>query len=126
MSSKSSKTVAIVNNKDYDTLKTALPALFQEINSLIEKGNILIVGKEVKLEFFLGGDNKFLLMIMGLNSATADYACLWCDIHKQSRWDTSQDWLFYNTEPLKRTLFKIKLQCQCQNSNYGCINTPPY
>ena len=92
MSSKSNRTVAIINGKeDYQTLKTALPDFFDEVNFLIETGSLLVDGNEVKLEFFLGGDYKFLLMIMGLNSATADYACLWCEIHKQFRWDTSKD-----------------------------------
>ncbi len=55
MSSKSNKTVAIINGKEeYDTLKTALPDMFQEINLLIARGKILVDGKEVKLEFFLG------------------------------------------------------------------------
>ena len=95
MSSKSNRTVAIINGKeDYQTLKTALPDFFDEVNSLIETGSLLVDGNEVKLEFFLGGDYKFLLMIMGLNSATADYACLWCEIRKQFRWDTSKDLLF--------------------------------
>ncbi|CAB4006241.1 Hypothetical predicted protein [Paramuricea clavata] len=62
--------------EDYETLKTALPDFFDEVNSLIEKGTLLVDGKEVKLEFFLGGDYIFLLMVMSLNSANADYACL--------------------------------------------------
>jgi hypothetical protein len=125
MSSKSNRSVAIINGKeDYETLMTALPDFFDEVNSLIEKGTLLVDGKEVKLEFFLGGDYKFLLMVMGLNSANADYACLWCEIHKNLRWDTSKDLLFYNTAPLKRTLENIKKQCKCNKSNFGCINPP--
>ncbi|CAB3977587.1 Hypothetical predicted protein [Paramuricea clavata] len=125
MSSKSNRTVAIINGKeDYETLKTALPHFFDEVNSLIEKGTLLVDGKEVKLEFSLGADYIFLLMDMGLNSANADYACLWCEIHKNLRWDTSKDLLFYNTAPLKRTLENIKKQCKCNKSNFRCINPP--
>lgn len=80
--------------------------------------------KKSSWNFFLGGDYKFFLMIMGLNSATADYACLWCEIHKQFRWDTSKDLLFYNKEPLKRIMDRIKDLCQCKSSNFGCINLP--
>ena len=54
---------------------------------------------------------KFLLMIMGMNSATADYACLWCKIFKEERWDTSKPSDYYNKEPLKRTLEEIKRLC---------------
>ena len=77
-----------------------------------------------KMSCLLGGDYKFLLMIMGLNSATADYSCLWCEIHWDSRWDTRPALIFYNTEPLRRTQDKIKKQCHCKSSNYGCINPP--
>ena len=49
----------------------------------------------MRLNFFLGRDMKFLLMIMGMNSATADYACLWC---KMFRWDTSKPSDYYNKE----------------------------
>ena len=98
------------------------------VSSLIEKGTLLVDGKEAKLEFSLGGDYKFLLMVMGLSSANAEYACLWCEVHKDLRRDTSKDLLFYNTAPLKRTLESIKKQCKCKKqcncnkSNFGCIN----
>lgn len=124
MSSKSNRTVAIINGKeDYITVKTALPSFFQEVNSLIQRGAIIIDGKEVKLEFFLGGDYKFLLMIMGLNSATANHACLWCNVHKQNRWDTSKAFNFYNEEPQMRTLEAINKMRQL-TINFGCINAP--
>jgi len=74
------------------------------VNELIDKQSISIDGKEI----FLGGDMKFLLMIMGLNSATADYAYLWCKIFKEERWDTSR--------LLLRTLHPLhKKSCQLQN-----------
>ena len=74
-SSKSNWTIAIVNGlKKYETMKTSLNFFFEEVNGLINKGSISVDGKDIKLNFFLEGDMKFLLMIMGLNSATADYA----------------------------------------------------
>lgn len=55
MSSKSNRTVAIINGKEeYRTLKSALLDFFEEINLLIKKGSIIIDEKEVKLEFFSG------------------------------------------------------------------------
>ena len=52
MSSKSNRTVAIINGKeDNQTLKTALPDFFDKVNSLIETGSLLVDGKEIKLEF---------------------------------------------------------------------------
>ena len=126
MSSKSNRTVAIVNEKEeYETLASSLKDFFQEVNLLIERGVILIDGQEVKLEFFLGGDFKFLAMIMGLNSATANYSCLWCKVYKQNRWNTSKSCYFFHEDGQKRTLEEIKNLCQEKCDNFGCILPPP-
>ena len=86
MSPKDNRTVAIINGPEkYETLKISLSPFFEEVNNLMHKSFISIDGQDVELEFFLGGDFKFLLMILGLNSANADYACLWCKIHKDNR-----------------------------------------
>ena len=45
-----------------------------------------------KLEYFLGGDWKFLALICGLGRANEDYACVWCKCPRQQRWDTSKKW----------------------------------
>ena len=74
MSPKHNRTVVIINGPEkYETLKTSLFPFFNEGNQLISKGTQSIDGENVQLEFFLGGDMKFLLMIFGLSSATADY-----------------------------------------------------
>ena len=66
MSSKSNRTVAIINGPEkYEAMKTSLKNLFKEVNELIEKGQITVDGKDVSINFFLGGDMKFLLMVMG-------------------------------------------------------------
>ena len=123
MSSKSNRTVAIVNgSENYETLKESLSNLFREINELITTGTILIDREHVKLECFLGGDMKFLLMILGLASATSNHACLWCKVHKDNRWDTSKDMNFYTLDPNRITLAGIK-KCS-QSKCFGCINEP--
>ncbi|CAB3981176.1 Hypothetical predicted protein, partial [Paramuricea clavata] len=125
MSSKSNRTIAIINGKeDYETIAASLPTFFQEVNGLIESGTMLIDDTEVNLEFFLGGDLKFLVMIMGINSATANYSCLWCNIHKNNRWDTSKCFNFYHQNKQKRTLEDIEKLCSKKSDNYGCINPP--
>lgn len=60
------------------------------------------------MEFFLGGDYKFLLTIMGMKCASANYSCIWCKVHKDDRWKMDFDLKKYNSEPLKRTLEEIK------------------
>ena len=98
MSSKSNRTVAIVNGPEkYDKMKTSLTLFFQKVNELIDKQSITIDRKEIKLKFLLG-----------VNSATTDHAWLWCKNFKEDRWDTSKPPDYYNKAPFKRDLQEIK------------------
>ena len=124
MSPKHNRTVAIINGPEkYATLKASLSPFFREVNELISNGSTTVDGQNVQLEFFLGGDMKFLLMIMGINSATADYACVWCKIHKDNRWDTSKPFSHYNEAPQWRNLEEIKKMCHSKDK-FGCVNEP--
>ena len=77
MAAKGNHTIAVVNGcEKYETLKVAFKDVFTEINSFIEQRFINVNGQKVKLEFFLGGDYKFLVTVMGLKGATSLYACL--------------------------------------------------
>ena len=117
--------IAIVNGpENYETLRSSFQTIFGEINNVISKGETTVDGKKVKLEFFLGGDMKFLLMVMGLSGATSTYACLWCKIHKDERWEMSQPKDFYCTVPMKRTLQEIKDMSKLKTNNFCCIHEP--
>ena len=97
MSSRGNRTIAIVNGPEiYDTLEHSFSSVINEINTVLEAGFIDVDGKKVKIEMFLGGDYKFLLMVMGVSGATSTHACLWCLIHKLDRWDTSKPLGHYN------------------------------
>ena len=76
------------------------------------------------LEFFLGGDYKFLLTILGLSGATSNYACAWCKIHKDNRWNMSYNVHHYCSSELKRTLEEIHKLAKQSKANYCCINPP--
>ena len=80
--------------------------------------------KKVKLEFFLGGDYKFLLTVMGLKGATSLYACLWCKIHKDKRWETHKHFHHFNSPPMMRTLLEIKELVKKGNGDYCCVKEP--
>ena len=75
MSSRGNRTIGIFNGpKKYDPIKQSFSSLITEINQAIKNGYVEVDGKKVKLELFIGGDYKFLLMVMGLSGATSDYA----------------------------------------------------
>ncbi|KAJ7369993.1 hypothetical protein OS493_034939 [Desmophyllum pertusum] len=123
MSSRGNRTIAIVNGPEkYDTLKHSFSSAINEINTVLETGFIEVDGKEVKIEMFLGGDYKFLLMVMGLSGATSTHACLWCLIHKLDRWDTSQPIEHYLSLEMKRTLAHIKSMLPLKK--FSVINQP--
>jgi len=126
MSSKGNRTIAVVNGPEsYETVHDPLKKPLKEINKLIEKSQLMLMEK-IMLKFFLGGDYKILLIIMGLSGATSDYACLWCKIHKVERFDMSKYRELYNTTPIARTLSEIQDMCSLPQSQcrYSCTRKP--
>jgi len=78
--------VGIVSGfEDYDVLKASCKNVFAEINELVDAGEIEVDGHKIPLEFYLSGDYEFLLLVLGMNAACADYACIYCTIHKNER-----------------------------------------
>ena len=62
------------------------------------------------------------MLVMGMNAAHSKYACLWCTIPKDVRWDMSVS----NDKYKLRTLDEMK-QCVITKSldgKKGCINLP--
>lgn len=56
------------------------------INALEESKFLEIPGYgQVEIELYLGGDYKFLLMVLGMNAAMAKYACVFCYVHAVSQ-----------------------------------------
>ncbi|XP_022794722.1 uncharacterized protein LOC111333422 [Stylophora pistillata] len=91
MTAKGNRTLAILNGKeDYTSLKESFGNIFSEINCIITEAKVTVGHTEIKTEFFLGGDYKFILIMLGLNGATANYACAWCKFHKDDRWNTDE------------------------------------
>lgn len=42
------------------------------------------------IEYFLGGDWKFLAYVCGLGAANQDYACIWCKCPGSERFDAAR------------------------------------
>lgn len=79
MAAKGNHTIAVVKGKEnYSTLETCFKDVFRDINALVKEKKIEVNGKTVNLEFFVGGDYKFLLILMGLSAANSNHACVWC------------------------------------------------
>ena len=105
LAAKGNHTIAVVKGKeDNDVLKHCFRDVFNDINDMLREKKLDLGEDTVNLEFFLGGDYKFILLMMGLSGATSNYACAWCKIHKDERWNMSYDLNHYNSPNLRRTL----------------------
>lgn len=52
-------TIAIVKGKEeYNTLQESLSNVIRDVNHVIDKGYIMVDGRQIDLEFYLGGDYK--------------------------------------------------------------------
>lgn len=81
-------------------------------------------GRQINLDFFLGGDYKFLLLLMGLSGATSNHACLWCKVHKDERWNMSYNIQYFNSPEMKRDLKDLRESAEKKSGNYCCVNPP--
>ena len=61
---------------------------------------------------------------MGLKGATSLYACLWCKVHKDKRWETDQHFSHFNTPTIMRTLSEIKELVKEGKGNFCCAKEP--
>lgn len=130
MSSKGNISIGVVaapEDLEYETLRTSFGDLVNSINIEIKKGYVMIGDRKIPTEYFLGGDYKFLLSVMGLSGGTSNFSCLWCKVHKLLWWDMSKFLDLYNSGEIKRTLDELKECCKLSKSSKKklCCVDPP-
>ena len=54
--------------------------------------------------YYLGGDLKFLAIVTGIDNATSTYACIWCKVRNDERYDADKQWSLLETEKGARTI----------------------
>ena len=119
------QTLAIVNcDENYLNLNLSLAPLFEEINDLMTAGYLLVNNTHYTIELFVGGDMKFIQILLGLNSSIAMYACPWCKVAKDRRGDITLPWDFYHSTEQFRTTHEIKQCAKNAKPVYGVKNGP--
>lgn len=107
-----------------ETLKAALSDMCAEVIDL----EVLTVGDSVyKIQFFLGGDMKFLAVVCGIQAATSVYSCIWCKCPKHQRWDMSIEWSITDQAKGARTIEEITQNCKLgktSKNRLNCSNPP--
>ena len=102
MSSDGNHTVAILDlQEDYENLKLSLQDIINEVKNLKK---ITVDGHTFTIEWFLGGDWKFLACVVGIGGAIADNPCIWCKCFLYNNYDFDAEYSLLDSE--KASKFK--------------------
>lgn len=91
----------------------------EEMNSLVDNGLFVPKIGNVPVEFFICGDMKYLLVVLGLDSAESSHPCIYCFIHKDDLGKTNKPMTPRSIEEIsKKALLsktnKLKFNCSKQ------------
>ena len=107
--------VAIMKTgESYDDLAKGLEDICTEAKDL----EVLTIGEKVyRIQFFLGGDLKFLAIVCGIEAANADHACIWCKCPKNLRSDMTKQWSITDQAKGARTIEEISTKSKLGKRN---------
>ena len=109
----------ITTTENYDNLKESLADLINEMSNLKE---ITLNNHKYSIEYFLGGDWKFLACVCGLGAANQNFACIWCKCPKHERFDISKKWSLTDRSLGARDLQEIGKHAKSKQHN--CKSNP--
>ena len=123
-SSDGNHVIAILKDEEnYDSLQRGLADVRNEVEQLT---SIEVEGITYDLEYYLGGDWKFLAIVMGIDSAKSDYACIWCKCSKEERSNMDKTWSITDTTHGARTIQEnIELSRKPKSKKEYNVSHPP-
>ena len=105
-------------------IRTGLEDIISEAKDL----EVLTIRDKVySIQFFLGGELKFLASVCGIGAANSEHACIWCKCPKQKRWNMALNWSIQNRSQGARTVEEIKEKCKLGKSSknrFNCCHPP--
>ena len=117
--------IALLNAREnYENLFNSLENIRDEIEQIT---TIAVNGVEYQVEFFLGADWKFLALIVGIESASANYCCIWCICHTNERHVQSKEWSVRDKAKGARSIEDIQRLANEKRrgkEKYGCVRKP--
>lgn len=96
--------------ENYYALRTAFADVLKEVNQTAKQGYIKVDDINVDLTVCLGADLKFLLVVLGLQSASSKYPCPFCFATESERSSPSLPLSHFN-DLCARTLDNLKKDC---------------
>ncbi|RHZ86753.1 hypothetical protein Glove_46g53 [Diversispora epigaea] len=79
--------------ENHESLTIAHKQIIEELTILHNNGFKDNNNIHWKVEFWFTADWKYMALILGINGPTSNYFCLWCECHKNERWDMNKNWL---------------------------------
>ena len=120
MAEKGNYVLAVIKGtEEYDDLRDSLEDLRKEMGNLKE---VNVNGHNFEIQYFLGGDWKFLALVCGLGKANQDFAYIWCKCPRSLRWDTSKQWSITDPSYGARSIPEI-VTC-ASTKKFHCRNKP--
>ena len=96
-------------SEQYEELRAGLADIISEAKDI----EVLTIQDQVfTIQFYLGGDLKFLAIACGIESATAQHACVWCKCNKSQRSDMQLEWSISDPRKGARTIEEISEKCK--------------
>lgn len=71
------------------------------------------------IKYYLGGGWKFLAIVTGIDSARAEFACIWCKCGKEERHDMSKCWSISDPSHGARTIEENIELSQARRKSYN-------
>ena len=99
----------------------ALQDIVSEVSSLVQ---ITVSGITFDIEYYLGGDWKFLAECTGIDSASSEYACIWCHCPSAERHLTAVKWSITDTELGARTIEETISFVRNRKKEFNVSNLP--
>ena len=109
-------------SENYGAMKVYLADIIQQVKEL--ESGISVLDKKFYLEFYLGGDWKFLAMISGIDSASSTHACIWCKCPAMERYDSTQVWSITDSAHGARTIEENKAIARSRCKKYNVTFEP--
>ena len=116
-------TIAIINGcEGYDLLANALSDIRNEV---LQLKSVSLDGLDFPIEYFLCSDLKFLAIVCGIESASSNYACVWCKCPSSERYNMKREWSFTDEKKGARTITDI-VSCltKAKTKRFNCAHEP--
>ena len=92
------------SESNHDELFCALKDIIEEARDL---NSISVEDQIFKLDYYLGGDMKFLAAVCGIEGATSEFSYIWCKCPKGKRYNMDLQWSILDESHGARTIEDI-------------------